>query len=144
MTCIAWDGKSVAADRQMNYGNFRREFHKLQQHKREILATCGTACSGLALVEWYVQGCKKQDFPAIQSDKEEWSSLIVISVHGVWVYEKTSEPLPVYEPFMAWGSGRDFAMGAMAMGADAKQAVEIACKYDVNCGMGIDVMEIAR
>jgi hypothetical protein len=39
---------------------------------------------------------------------------------------------------MAWGIGCDFALGAMAMGADAVQAVEITNKFSIHCGMGVD------
>lgn len=37
---------------------------------------------------------------------------------------------------------RDYAYGALAMGADAVRAVEVACEYDNGCGMGIDVLTI--
>lgn len=43
---------------------------------------------------------------------------------------------------MAWGSGRDYAMGAMARGANAKEAAEIAMRFDNGCGMGIDVVSV--
>lgn len=43
-------------------------------------------------------------------------------------------------PFWAAGSGADYAMGAMAAGKDAKEAVEIACRFDINCGLGVDVL----
>lgn len=34
------------------------------------------------------------------------------------------------KPFMAWGSGFEYALGAMEAGKSAKQAVEIAIRYD--------------
>lgn len=41
----------------------------------------------------------------------------------------------------SWGTGKELALGAMAAGADAKKAVEIACEYNLYCGGGIDVVE---
>ena len=41
---------------------------------------------------------------------------------------------------IAW-DGKTLALGAMAAGADAKKAVEIACEYNLYCGGGIDVVE---
>jgi len=38
------------------------------------------------------------------------------------------------ERFAAVGSGQQFAMGAMAAGRGAKQAIEIACRYDIHSG----------
>jgi ATP-dependent protease HslVU (ClpYQ) peptidase subunit len=43
----------------------------------------------------------------------------------------------VRDPFCAIGSGRDFAMGAMAMGASPKEAVKIAMTKDIYSGMGV-------
>ncbi len=37
----------------------------------------------------------------------------------------------------AIGSGADFAMGAMAMGASATRAVEVACQLDRHCGLPV-------
>jgi hypothetical protein len=30
----------------------------------------------------------------------------------------------------------------MEMGADAIEAVKVACKYDVNCGMGVEWFKV--
>ena len=42
---------------------------------------------------------------------------------GVW---------PIQAPFAAAGSGAELAIGAMAAGASAREAVAIACRYDIN------------
>lgn len=47
---------------------------------------------------------------------------------------------PVVKAFHAIGSGRGEALGAMAMGADARRAVEIASRLNVGCGLGVDVI----
>lgn len=41
-------------------------------------------------------------------------------------------------PFAAIGIGTELALGAMAAGADAIEAVRIACQFHVDCGGGID------
>jgi hypothetical protein len=46
-------------------------------------------------------------------------------------------------PFHAWGNGRVIALGAMAAGASAEEAVEIACRFDVYSRGPIDVIKIA-
>jgi hypothetical protein len=55
------------------------------------------------------------------------------------------EDCGVYEvrmPFTAIGSGREVAMGAMAAGADAKRAAEIACELVTSCRLPIDTLEL--
>ena len=44
----------------------------------------------------------------------------------------------VRERFVADGSGRDFAIAAMALGRTARQAVALAARFDVYTGGGID------
>jgi ATP-dependent protease HslVU (ClpYQ) peptidase subunit len=65
--------------------------------------------------------------------------LIVVPPKGKPFY---FEQLPfkqiIEEKFAAWGSGRDFALGALAKGADAIEAVRIASRFCTSCGMGID------
>ena len=40
-------------------------------------------------------------------------------------------------PFHALGSGAQLAIGAMAMGATAREAAEIACRYSNTCGLPV-------
>lgn len=49
--------------------------------------------------------------------------------------ENEKDDLGIWEvemPFTAIGTGKEFALGAMAAGANAIQAVRIACRYDMN------------
>lgn len=45
--------------------------------------------------------------------------------------------------FFAWGSGDEFAIGAMGMGADAATAVEVAARFDTATGGEITVLTLA-
>jgi hypothetical protein len=42
----------------------------------------------------------------------------------------------------AWGSGRDFALAAMHLGKTAAEAVEVACLFQSDCGLGVDHVEL--
>jgi hypothetical protein len=69
--------------------------------------------------------------------------MIAISPQGVvHKYEFVPFPIVFEDRFYASGSGRDLAIGALAMGADAVQAAEIACTYCTECGVGLDVVEL--
>ena len=46
--------------------------------------------------------------------------------------------------FIAWGSGECFALGAMAMGATAPQAVEVASKFNIQTGGTIRQLSLAE
>ena len=140
MSVIAWDGKTIAADRQMTSGDMGVTCCKLVRlPSRAIVGWTGTAECGLVLLDW-LNG--KREWPKFQEDKERWTRLVMVDDKGVWFYEQEPVPIQVLDKFMAWGSGRDFAMGALAMGATAERAVEIANQFCVTCGMGVDVFEI--
>lgn len=93
MTVIAWDGKTLAADRQITSGYTKnKRITKIRKYGNVLCGVTG-----------------ETKYPRD---------------------ERTS-----------WGSGKELALGAMAAGADAKKAAEIACEYDLYCGGGVDVVE---
>lgn len=53
-------------------------------------------------------------------------------------------PYIITAPFHAMGAGREIALGAMAAGATAEQAVEIAIKYIFGCGGPVQVVKLHR
>ena len=142
MTTIAWDGKTLAADRQATRGDRRMLCPKLavvrSRHRGGLwaLATTGGRDAGRLLVQWWQAGARVDKWPASQAT-EDWCTLVVAGPGGCWVYDK----LCIAEPAQAadsWGSGAPYALGAMAAGATAEQAVLIAQKYDVYSGFGCD------
>lgn len=46
--------------------------------------------------------------------------------------------------FHAVGSGRDFAIAAMHYGKSAREAVELACLYDVSTGLPLTEISYKR
>ena len=44
----------------------------------------------------------------------------------------------------AIGSGSEYALGAMAMGASAKRAVQIASRFDPSTGRGVTVAKVRK
>ena len=147
MSVVAWDGKTLAADRQATNADMRVKVSKaMRLQSGSIAAFTGDLEQGLILVRWYQDGACRDKWPAFQRSSD-WTRLIIADRYDqsssvVLIYEKEPEPQTFDERFMAWGSGRDLAMGAMAMGADAKRAVEIASMYNVYCGGGVDVFDL--
>lgn len=141
MSIVAWDGKSIAADKMTVSCDMRSTTTKLVivdgQNGGLFLAWVGESGGGLALLDWYQKGRNPDQWPAAQRTAD-WTRLIVADKNGVVFYEREPFAQSVEEPFMAWGSGRDFAMGAMAMGASAKEAVEVASRFSTTCGNGVD------
>jgi ATP-dependent protease HslVU (ClpYQ) peptidase subunit len=139
MSVVVWDGKTLAADKQMSNGNLRRTGRKIWKHKDTLIGGTGNAVPIQALLNWYMGGCVVADFPEMCKSEDMSASLIVVTRDGiVRRFENGPYPIEYEDPLYADGSGRDFAYGAMKMGADARQAVEVACEFDVHCGRGVD------
>lgn len=59
--------------------------------------------------------------------------------------EENEEDLGIWEVehyYTAIGSGSDFAIGAMEAGADARKAVRIACKRDMNSRLPVHSLSL--
>lgn len=102
------------------------------------LATCGDADWGLELIEWYKQtlGSNPATYP--QNDKEFKARLIVGNKYRVLDYCNRGYPATVEDGYMAWGSGRDVALGALFLGASPCKAIQAAMFHLDCCGRGVD------
>ena len=112
---------------------------KISRHGDILIGMTGTHTAAQAVRDWVLQGADKDKFPKDQTD--EFTNVWVINRNGTVVkFENSPFGILCTDGTFAEGSGRDFALGAMAMGADAAKAVEVACVYDIYCGGGIDTL----
>lgn len=141
MSVIVWDGKTLAADRLCLMGERKytgRKIHRLDNG--DLCAWSGTHTKGIELMAWYKEGAKRDLFPT--ASDEEFTRLIVVSGQRVYAYENSPFRIELLDAYHAWGSGCEFALGAMKMGASAVKAVEIASELCSSCGLGVDAFEI--
>lgn len=140
MTCIAWDGTTLAADKQSTFAGLPRTTTKIHRAKDgSLMGATGTTAVCVALRNWYDAGAIAADFP----DKDKDSSLLVVKPDGTTLlFGSNATPIHIEDAFYAMGSGRDFATAAMHLGKTAREAVEVACKFDVYCGRGVDELDL--
>jgi len=142
MSILAYDGKIIAADRQATRGGSRCTCKKLLKVDGIVVGWVGVQVHGLVMMDWFFSGAKPSEFPDLGEERESCTRLIVATRRGLDVYEQSHRAMSYVDKFQAFGSGMDLAMGAMAAGASAIEAVKITCKYDINCGMGVDWFEV--
>jgi ATP-dependent protease HslVU (ClpYQ) peptidase subunit len=144
MSVIAWDGRTMAADKRACLGTLIRTTTKIcrvgEGAGEALCAYAGDAAGGEELLAWFRDGAKPADFPASQRDRENWSGLLVVKRTGVFKYEYSPYPVRFNDKFFAIGSGRDFALATMHLGYDARTAVEVAIALDSGCGNGVDTL----
>lgn len=143
MTVIAFDGYTVAADTQATAeSGYVRRCRKLwRAEDGAVLAIAGHFSAGLALMAWYNAGKLPKDFP---QGKEVEDTVLLVFHKDRKPLSYEGHPIPMYwdDVLLADGSGKGAALGAMHMGATAKQAVEIAIKVCADCGGDVEVMEL--
>ena len=107
-----------------------------------VAAIVGDIGKGRVLLAWYDDGADPDKWPQALQTEEGFSPLILADTQMLVEFENLAVPL-VYprSQKMAWGSGHQIALGAMAAGATAAEAVKIASQYDIYTGHGVDTME---
>jgi ATP-dependent protease HslVU (ClpYQ) peptidase subunit len=143
MTVIAWDGKTLAADKQCTNAGHPYTVTKIHRVPGGMVGFTGNGAHAQALLQWFKDGADPAKWPSKTGDT---SGVLFIADSGeARGYSGEDGPhYIVYEsPFVAFGAGRDYALAAMHLGHDARKAVEVACALDTSCGMGIDTLELA-
>lgn len=110
----------------------------------ELVGIAGSASAGMEVIDWYKRGALPEDYPEYnRGDQDGTASLLVIRADGTaWKYESTPHPFQLEGEFIAVGCGDESAMVAMAMGASARDAVELVIKFNSACGMGVDWLSL--
>lgn len=92
---------------------------KTEKQMPSYEAICNVRVSGMYLLA--LPNRRVFKFATTALHPEQWTD--DVADLGMWRVEL---------PFAAVGSGTDLAMGAMAQGATAAQAVRVACRFDIN------------
>lgn len=138
MTTIAWDGKSLAADRLVVQGGaivlYRPKLVKAGT--RGWFAVTGDLADSQALLDYFDGG----DRPTFSA------SAALCWIDGeLFEFDEATIPIRYEKPDrvrLAIGSGAKWALAAMDFGADARDAVRYAAKRDTCTGGRIDVVHI--
>lgn len=137
MTVIVWDGRTLASDRRAtDTGGIARSVTKIMQANGCLVGLTGGWDVGAELRAWWIAGAAPDKFPA--KARDDIATLIVIGPEGIDVFAAGPFPMRIQADQCAFGSGRDFAEAAMHLGCTAARAVEVACKFQVDCGGGVD------
>lgn len=147
MTVIAWDGRTLAADKLCTFGPTKGTVTKIFRHGDCLVGIAGNLSVGMETLEWFKAGAVPADYPAANRvDRSEGggASLFVIRPDGTaWKYESTPVPWKFDSAFCAVGSGDESALVAMHCGKSAREAVEIVCRFNTGCGNGVDILTLA-
>lgn len=142
MTCIAWDGHTLAADRRVTDGGGKTSTTTKIFRALGGLLMGGTGDASVVaeLQAWFLAGADPSAFP--NSARANVADFYVFSAGGVQCYFAGPYPTSVECERFAVGAGGDVAKGAMFMGGNARQAVEAANALRGDCGDGVDQLTL--
>lgn len=143
MTTIAYRDGVLAADRETCYGSVRgHQATKIgQRADGAMIAGCGVATVAATFKRWFLEG-EQGDRPSLGANDADDAVMIIIRPNGdVEKYDRLGWQI-IEGPFFSFGSGFELALGAMAMGASAERAVQIAAEFGVGDPNRIDVLRL--
>jgi ATP-dependent protease HslVU (ClpYQ) peptidase subunit len=146
MTTIAVRAGIMAADSRVTIhteegGARMTQCIKIFRRKDAIIGLAGESEPGLVFLDWYGSG---KPAPSVLIDAEADFTALVLTAKGIFEYGKYCRPEKVRGKYWAVGSGCKAALGAMAMGATAEKAVEVACGIDPYTAPPVHVLKLKR
>lgn len=149
MTCIAWDGKVLAADRGLMIGDSIRSYKKLHvvngHRGRFLLGLCGGTGFTDRVLE-YFNSQTETSFPKVQDymptfDLGHTCGLVINEKRECrFLYCDGQFSEPTLDKWGADGSGCVFLAGALAAGASAEQAIQLAIQHTTCAFLGVDTL----
>jgi hypothetical protein len=139
MTTIAWKDGKIAADTMVTQsgtiiGYSPGEHGKLVKlADGGILAVAGFLGQDIVFAKWLDEGADPDRRPQWPPDTG-FGALVGYADRCIVYSSLLMLPQQTDRPFTALGSGFEIALGAMAWGASALQAVELAAQFDVYTG----------
>lgn len=135
---------TMVGDRQVNHDGWgSHALTKVYRIGDDLVGMVGEMGKGSRAVRWYREGADPLVYP-----KEELSGgnfiLLVWDGTNLLTIDDQGFPVIIEETVSAVGSGAMAARGAMAMGASAARAIEIASMVDSSTGMGQDIVRIQQ
>lgn len=140
VTVIAYRDGILASDSQVTSGDIKVGIcRKVTKTEDGWLAG---AAGGISSVQQFLNWAEIRD-PDIFVKLDESFTGFLIDPEGItFIVESDLVPFEVKAEFHAEGHGREVAIGAMATGATAEEAVAIAIKYVDGCGGEIQVVKL--
>ena len=140
MTTVAYKDGIMAFDSRVtsDYSHIGY-MTKGRKTSKFLVSTCGSVEEGEMFMDWIAGGGITADRKLFGLDKDldNFIGMCVNKSGKVFIYESKLYPFVIDAPFHAIGSGADFAIGAMAAGKSATDAVKIAAKFDLATGGAI-------
>jgi hypothetical protein len=140
MTTFAYKDGVLAADSAATCsGTYQGSTQKIFASKRGgLVAVSGDMAANAAFKKWVEEKHCQGEVP----DTDAAYSAIWIKPNGEIYVIEFRAAVRLDAPFVAGGSGMDLATGAMAFGATAAEAVQVAAAFDTSTALPIQIARL--
>jgi ATP-dependent protease HslVU (ClpYQ) peptidase subunit len=160
MTTVCFRDATMASDSKCTdgWGAFTTKTRKIDRLASGALLGQAGDADAREIIKLLSAAKKPEDLPSraeLAATKTDFDGILVFpsgEVFYIYVYvldhgsevEWTGQVLEVQEGMAAVGSGAQFALGAMAAGKSAADAVAIACHYDSASGLPVQEVPLRK
>lgn len=142
MTTIAYAKGVLACDSRITSDSqYVGSAIKAIKTDKYLLAACGDLNCVQAFLRWGKKGFVDNKLRELLSqeitkNKGSFTGVSIDTTGTVYEFLDSVLPAPIkmYKNMYAIGSGSEYALGAMAAGCSAREAIKIAAKFDTNTG----------
>ncbi|MBP8233993.1 MAG: hypothetical protein KAY22_16975 [Rhizorhabdus sp.] len=146
MTVIAIKNGIIAADSQLTVDDsLKLSCEKLFRVRDGVIGFVGATAPGNELLH-HLRKAHCTDPLPLKSEgyaREDFGALL-LTRHGVYLYDNSLSPDRVTGAFFALGTGAPFALAAMHCGRTAIESVRLAIKLNPYCGGPVRWMRLDR
>ena len=122
-------------------GMFIGTVQKLAKHPDGMLVGfAGLISAGSVFLRWIEAGMPEP----LELQDTDFYALAVTRNGVIWKVDHRMVFCQLAAAYTAEGSGMKIAMGAMAAGASAKRAAEIACELDQSCRLPVTTLRLGK
>lgn len=144
MTTVVYRDGVLAADTLVTGGDTRIGFKsKIAKVGNALVTATGTNALAIRFISWVREGCQGPCPPmalksAVDGAEYDTTGILILPGGRCVTFREGTGIQWANGPYFAFGSGQDYARGALAMGATAVEAVKAAMEFDIYTGGTIE------
>lgn len=138
MTTVVATSKGIYADTKCSY-TVPFKTGKIIRVGSSVYAGAGDLDDVTRFFEWRKKGGKTKDAPILDD-----LDILEVCPDGIFIWGKKLVRLKIDESVYSVGSGSQYAMGAIAMGASPEQAIETAAMFDPQTALPVEFVKVKR
>lgn len=138
MTCVAYSAGVIAADSMSVADDFVKHLDSIKVAKRKghLFGIAGDLYDLDEVIKWYFSKDRKP------IKHYEFDLLVITPSGSIHQYDHKGRGDLIQGPFYSIGTGREFAIGALAAGASAEEAVQVAINWSPTCSGKVIVRKL--